>query len=125
MDGLNCMVTNLGNLGLLGATLGADISVSDGFLDVIVIHNTEMASLAAIAAQVARLAEPRERLPHWQVREVTIIADPPQGISADGEVLGQTPTNVKVLPHTVKIIVPTNQELGGTSALTPNPPHDQ
>jgi YegS/Rv2252/BmrU family lipid kinase len=106
IDGLNCMVTNLGSIGVMGATLSANISVSDGLLDVIVIRNAEMASLAALAAKVTGLGNPSEQLPHWQVREVTIVAEPAQGVTADGEVLGQTPVSVKVMPHTVKIIVP-------------------
>ncbi|HEY3341243.1 MAG TPA: diacylglycerol kinase family protein [Anaerolineae bacterium] len=106
MDGLNCMVTNLGSIGVLGATLSADISVSDGLLDVIVIRNADVSSVAALAAKVTGLGNPSEQLPHWQVREATIVADPAQGITADGEVLGQTPVNIKVLPHMVKIIVP-------------------
>jgi YegS/Rv2252/BmrU family lipid kinase len=106
IDGLNCMVTNLGSIGVLGATLSNDISVTDGLLDVIVIRNADVSSLAALAAKVTGIAKPDEQLPHWQVREATIVADPPQGITADGEVLGQTPIDVKVLPRAVRVIIP-------------------
>jgi diacylglycerol kinase family enzyme len=113
IDGLNCMVTNLGSIGVLGATLSKDISVSDGLLDVIVIRNTDLASLTALAAKVAGLPNSEEQLPHWQVREATIVADPPQGITADGEVLGQTPVSIKVLPHAVRIIIPAGAQPKG------------
>jgi YegS/Rv2252/BmrU family lipid kinase len=106
IDGVNCMVTNLGNIGVLGATLASNISVSDGLLDVIVIRSADVVALARAAAKVAGLINPDYRLQHWQVREATIIADPPQGITADGEVLGQTPVDAKVLPHAVKVIIP-------------------
>ena len=106
IDGLNCMVTNLGSIGVLGATLSNDISVSDGLLDVIVVRSADVTSLAALAAKVAGLANPDDKLPHWQVREANIVAEPPQGITADGEVLGQTPVAAKVLPHAVKVIIP-------------------
>ncbi|MCL5996957.1 MAG: YegS/Rv2252/BmrU family lipid kinase, partial [Chloroflexi bacterium] len=106
IDGLNCMVTNLGSLGVLGATLSNNISVSDGLLDVIVVRSVDVTSLAALAAKVTGLADPQDQLPHWQAREVCIVADPPQGITADGEVLGQTPVEVKVLPRAVRVIVP-------------------
>ncbi len=52
------------------------------------------------------MANPEDRLPHWQVRQASIVADPPQGITADGEVIGQTPVDVQVLPHAVKVIIP-------------------
>jgi diacylglycerol kinase (ATP) len=116
MDGLNCMVTNLGSIGIMGASLSADISVSDGLLDVIVIRNADVASVAALAAKVTGLGNPGEQLPHWQVREATIVAEPAQGVTADGEVLGQTPVNIKVLPHTIRIIVPADMEQKGTNA---------
>jgi diacylglycerol kinase (ATP) len=110
IDGLNCMVTNLGSIGVLGATLSTDISVSDGLLDVIVIRSADATSLAALAATVTGLASPGEQLPHWQVRRARIVADPPQGITADGEVLGQTPVDVEVLPRAVRVIIPAGAE---------------
>lgn len=113
IDGLNCMVTNLGSIGMLGATLSNDISVSDGLLDVIVIRNADVTSLAALTAKVAGLADPTDQLPHWQVREVTIVADPPQGITADGEVLGQTPVEAKVLPKAVRVVIPASAQPKG------------
>ena len=116
IDGLNCMVTNLGSIGLMGATLSADISVSDGLLDVIVIRNAEMTSLAALAAKVTGLGDTSEQLPHWQVCEARIVADPSQGVTADGEVLSQTPVDVKVLPHAVKVIVPASAAPEAVSA---------
>jgi YegS/Rv2252/BmrU family lipid kinase len=116
IDGLNCMVTNLGSIGLMGATLSADISVSDGLLDVIVIRNAEMTSLAALAAKVTGLGNTSEQLPHWQVREANIVAEPAQGVTADGEVLGQTPVNVKVMPHAVRVIVPASAAPEAASA---------
>jgi diacylglycerol kinase family enzyme len=110
------MVTNLGSIGLMGATLSADISVSDGLLDVIVIRNAEMTSLAALAAKVTGLGNTSEQLPHWQVREANIVAEPAQGVTADGEVLGQTPVNVKVMPHAVRVIVPASAAPEAASA---------
>lgn len=113
IEGLNCMVTNLGSIGVLGATLSSDISVSDGLLDVIVVRSADVTSLAALAAKVTGLASPDDRLPHWQVREARIVADPPQGITADGEVLGQTPVDVKVLPRAVRVIIPAGAQPKG------------
>src|SRR4029453_6847669 len=62
IDGLNCMVTNLGSIGVLGATLSNDISVTDGRLDVIVIRNTDLAHLTTLAAKVAGLSNSEEQL---------------------------------------------------------------
>ena len=114
MDLLNCMVTNIGSIGVLGATLAHNISVSDGLLDVLLIRNTDVASLSELVGSLTGLADPANRLPHWQVRNVSITADPPQRVTADGEVLGSTPVDIKVLPGAVHVIVPA--EVGAEGA---------
>jgi diacylglycerol kinase (ATP) len=106
MDVLDCMVTNLGSLGMLGATLAEDISVSDGLLDVILIRKADVASLGELFGSVTGLADPANLLPHWQVRHVSVAADPPQRVTADGEVLGATPVEISVLPGAIRVIVP-------------------
>ena len=106
MDVLDCMVTNLGSIGMLGATLADHISVSDGLLDVILIRKADVASLGELIGSVTGLADPANLLPHWQVRNASIVADPPERVTADGEVLGSTPVDIRVLPGAVRIIVP-------------------
>ena len=106
IDAVDCMVTNLGSIGMLGATIAANISVSDGLLDVIVIRGTDALSLAQLVGSVTGLSDPTNPLPHWQVRHAHIHADPPQKVTADGEILGTTPVEVKVLPGAIRIIVP-------------------
>jgi hypothetical protein len=44
---------------------------------------------------------------HNDQREITIEADPPQHVIGDGELWGETPITVKVLPRAVKFVAPT------------------
>jgi YegS/Rv2252/BmrU family lipid kinase len=106
IEGLDCMVTNLGSIGMLGATIAGNISVSDGLLDVIVIRRADAMSFGQLVGSMTGMADPANLLPHWQVRNANITADPPQHIATDGEVLGSTPVDIKVLPRAVHIIVP-------------------
>ena len=106
MDVLDCMVTNMGSIGVLGATLANNISVSDGLLDVILIRKADVASLGELVGSMTGLTDPANLLPHWQVRKVSITADPPQKITADGEVLGDTPVEISILPGAIRVIVP-------------------
>jgi diacylglycerol kinase (ATP) len=106
MDVLDCIVTNMGSIGMLGATLANNISVSDGLLDVILIRNADVASLGELVGSMTGWAGPANLLPHWQVRNVSVAADPPQKVTADGEVLGSTPVDIKVLPGAIRVIVP-------------------
>lgn len=106
MDVLDCMVTNLGSIGILGATIADNVSVSDGLLDVILIRKADIASLGELIGSVTGLTDKTKLLPHWQVRNASITADPPQKITADGELLGTTPVDIKVLPNAIRVIVP-------------------
>ncbi|HEY3291935.1 MAG TPA: diacylglycerol kinase family protein [Anaerolineae bacterium] len=103
MDILNCMVTNLGSIGMFGASMANNISVSDGLLDVILIRNTDIASIGDLVSSVT--GQPNQ-LPHWQVHTVNIRTDPVQRVTADGEVLGTTPVDIRVLPNAIRVIVP-------------------
>lgn len=105
-QGLTCIITNAGNLGLAGFSLSPIIDIGDGLLDVIIINQADLASLLSVAASVVTGAEQPRSVEHWQVREVSVVANPPQSVEGDGEDLGQTPIEIKVLPQAVSIIVP-------------------
>jgi diacylglycerol kinase (ATP) len=106
IDGLDCMVTNMGSIGVLGASIAGNISVSDGLLDVIVIRGVDAMSLGQLVGSMIGIPDLANPLPHWRVRSATIVADPPQSVTADGEVLGTTPVDIKILPSAIRIIVP-------------------
>ena len=63
----------------------------------------EPAGTSGTAAGTMRLTAPLE---HWQVRRVTVAADPPQALQADGEVLETGPVRVSVAPQALRILVP-------------------
>lgn len=112
-EGLTCVVANSGiitpNSGVPGRgvlSFAPGISVSDGLLDVVVIRRGDLGSLMAVAASMMAGNEDAEPLQHWQAREVTVEADPPQTIQLDGEILDQTPVTARVLPNALRVIVP-------------------
>ena len=115
MEVLNCIVTNLGSIGMLGASLANNIDVSDGLLDVVLIRKADVASLSALVGSVTGLTDPANLLPHWQVHNVSVIADPPQKVTADGELLGSTPVYIRVLPSAIRVIVPASAVPVGVS----------
>jgi diacylglycerol kinase family enzyme len=101
-DGVTCQVDNVGGGGLPGLTDGPNVSFTDGLLEVTVINHLLIDSLLSAAS-------PPKASHHWQVREATIEADPVQHVSVDGDVWGETPITVRVLPQAVRFVV------GGTS----------
>ncbi len=112
-EGLMAMVANSGvltpNSGVPGRavlTFAPSISVSDGLLDVIVIRRGDLPALLSVAASLVTGSEASEPMLHWQAREVTVAADPPQSLQLDGEVTGQSPITARVLPGALRVIVP-------------------
>ncbi len=110
IEGMSCLVANSGNLGLPGLALHPKIDVSDGLLDVVVIRQADFDTLLSLAASVAGVENVPESLPHWQVLRVRIESDPVQDVQADGEMIGETPIEVEVVPQALQVVVPARQE---------------
>jgi diacylglycerol kinase family enzyme len=115
-EGLTCMIANAGSAGRSGFSLSKHIDVGDGLLDVLVVRKADLASLLSVASSIASGGEEAEPVQHWQVREVTVEAEPPQTVQADGEVLGETPVTAKIIPSAVKVVVPRPAEVAGPGA---------
>jgi diacylglycerol kinase (ATP) len=106
IDGLACMVANAGSLGIPGLSLSPTVKIDDGLLDVFVIRRADMAELSALATILMSSTAQVSGLPHWQARDVSIEADPPQGVEVDGDEIGGTPVRARLIPSVLKVIVP-------------------
>lgn len=107
-DGKNCLIDNAGNLGMPGISASPLTSVSDGLLDVTVVRDNSISSLIAVGEQMRGMKPKPDSLQHWQGHEIHIESDPPQNIHGDGEVWGQTPISIKVLPGVLPILTPSS-----------------
>ncbi|MFC2037121.1 diacylglycerol/lipid kinase family protein [Chloroflexota bacterium] len=105
-EGFTCIVENAGSMGVRGLSLAPNISVSDGLLDVIVMHGFDPKSLASALGSIADKPLNPDKFHHWQAREITIATDPVQEVIGDGESWGETPITMKVLPGAVRVIAP-------------------
>jgi diacylglycerol kinase (ATP) len=114
-EGMTCIVANAGSIGRGALTLAPAISVSDGLLDVIVVRHSDLPSLLSVAASVLTGTESAEPLQHWQAREISIMVEPAQPITVDGEVPEnpQDTTNeicMRVIPGALQVVVPVQSE---------------
>lgn len=105
-DGLTCVIANSGNVGLPGISLFEGIDVSDGLLDVIFVHTFDLARLFAFGEQADSRESNARLVERWQVRDVTVVTDPPQAVQGDGEVWGEIAITAHVLPQAVRVVVP-------------------
>lgn len=113
LEGINCLVANSGSLGIPGLTLSPEVSISDGLLDVFVFRKADLQAILSIAASATGNLRQQESLQHFQVKTVSVEADPVQPVQVDGEIIGETPITVVVIPQAVPVIVPQGPEEAG------------
>jgi YegS/Rv2252/BmrU family lipid kinase len=104
-EGVMCYIFNAGAWGGVNLPEAADISPSDGLLDVLIMNKTA-SSLRAFASYELNVGRARAHVRHWQAQEIVVEADPPQTAWIDGEAYGQTPFTAMVIPHAVTVVVP-------------------
>jgi diacylglycerol kinase (ATP) len=107
-EGVSCMIANSGNMSMGGLKLSQKIDVTDGLIDVVVFNNANLSTLLNITRAVLAGEDSTEQseLMHWQGKEITVAAQPQQSISVDGEQIEPGTISAKVLPQSVRVIVP-------------------
>ena len=105
-DGMSLLVDNSGNFGVSGVSLSHKIRVDDGLLDVVVVRDPGFKTIYSLGASVANKQPDPDSFKHWQAKEIRIEAETPQPINGDGEMWGETPIDIKVIPGAVNILAP-------------------
>lgn len=105
-DGVQCTLANSAQMGLSGLILAHGARVNDGLLDVLVLTNADLLTLAEIATTNWLGGDWEMDVLHWQVRSATIVADPPQAVAIGGDVVTHTPITARVIPNVLKVVVP-------------------
>lgn len=117
LDGLFGVLMNSGHMGMGDARYAPGIEIDDGLLDGLIAPAAvpQLAGAAAAALTggqadtVARLTGP----------ELTIACDPPQRVTVDGEVCGDTPVTARVRPGAVRVIAPLREDASSDETTQP------
>jgi len=104
-DGLAALVANSAMVGVSGLRIAADVDVSDGLLDVVVVQRADLPGLIGSAADAAQGQQPR-MMSRWRGKQIHVETTPSQAVLADGEDAGVTPVDVTVVPGAVGVLVP-------------------
>ncbi|MBZ0097731.1 MAG: hypothetical protein K8F30_01525, partial [Taibaiella sp.] len=108
--GVALLVANASDIGAFNMTLDKRVDPSDGLLDVFVATSVQE-SLVSMAANMLNLQEgAASNFQRWQAREVTIQAEPPQPVYADGDEFSHTPISIQVAPGALKVLVAREKE---------------
>ncbi|MEN9939071.1 MAG: hypothetical protein RLZZ387_5650 [Chloroflexota bacterium] len=109
---IQVLVANGGTLGVAPLRWGPGISPRDGRVNVVIIGPRTLLDYLKIAYHTV-LGRHRENpnLRYITAREsVTVTADSPLPVQADGEIIGTTPVQVRVVPAAVQVVVPSQVE---------------
>ncbi|HOV07155.1 MAG TPA: hypothetical protein PLV27_07840, partial [Anaerolineaceae bacterium] len=97
-----------GVVGFNALEAALDIKPDDGKVDLLIVRARTILDVPAMLWQV--LVRHQKRSPKYRqisVEKTLVIRTSPPGIvQADGELIGETPITVAVMPRCVKVIVP-------------------
>jgi YegS/Rv2252/BmrU family lipid kinase len=118
-EGIACVIANSANLGRSGLQLAPDVSVGDGMLDVFVVNSANLPTIRALlngilgqegkevlAEEIGVEPEQPRAVRHWRAKDVRVQSTPPIAVQCDGEMIGETPKSVSILPAAVQVVVP-------------------
>ena len=108
---LQVVLANSGRLGTSGLRWGPDVRVDDGQIDVCILRAQTLLNFLSVGWSVIRGRHREDRNIQLLTarRAVAIHADRPLPVQGDGELIGETPLEVQVVPRALRVIVPVNQ----------------
>ena len=113
------LVANAGTLGIPPFRWGPDISLSDGELNLCIAKLRTMRDYPRLAWQLLKgdysQSSNIDYIPFK--KQITITTDDALPIQADGEIIGETPIRITVVPKGLRVIVPLEPEKAVTSPL--------
>jgi diacylglycerol kinase (ATP) len=113
---LQVVLANCGTLGASGLRWGPDVRVDDGRIDVCILRARTLLDYLSVGISVL-LGRHRED-PNIQYltaeRVVSVSTDRPLPVQGDGEVIGETPIEVQVVPRALRVVVPAAEAEAGS-----------
>lgn len=92
-----------------GLRLAPDAQTNDGKLDLVLMEDLSILEILALLPSLAHRGELRTaRIRRFCVERVRIETDRPCSFHGDGEILGNTPVEVTVVPNAVRVLRPRN-----------------
>ena len=101
-------VANYGLVGLHFLEDRLNIHPDDGIVEILILKARTILDLPNLIWQV--FIQREKRTPKYRKisarKNIVITTTPPAPVQADGEILGETPVRITVLPKTIKVIAP-------------------
>jgi YegS/Rv2252/BmrU family lipid kinase len=104
-EGVKLYVVNSGMTGT-GVSIAHGFSIDDGYLDVFVLGRDALSVMAAESRLLNFTDSPFARLKCWRGQSITVESEPAKTIWTDGELYGESPVTVSVLPGGLAVVAP-------------------
>jgi len=104
-EGVSLTVTNSGNIGIEGYEFLPDISVVDGYFDVILLDHSNFISVLKVAGSILMQTE-SEVLKRWKCKNITIKLPKPHTIICDDSEIKVKEIKISVKPKSLNVLVP-------------------
>lgn len=102
------LVANAGTLGMPPFKWGPNISPVDHKLDLCVVNVRTVGDYLRLLRQLLTGRQSGSNVTYRRIhRQAIITTDRPLPVQADGEIIGETPIHIDVVPGSIQIIVPT------------------
>ena len=104
------------------------VACDDGMLDVLVYSDMSKLDLMGYAVQSTTGAAEDPRVKHYRSKRVTIDADPPMPVIADGFLLGKGPVTIGLRPKSIRVMAgppPVAEAAAQSAAQAELPSKDQ
>ncbi len=107
------MVLNSSAIGAPYMRWGPHVAIDDGRLDVYIMRGRTALDYVRITWSLLREQEKRDPNVRYVQAEqaVSIRAEPPLPVQADGDVIGETPVEIRVVPQALRVVVPKDENL--------------
>jgi YegS/Rv2252/BmrU family lipid kinase len=102
------VLANCGTLGQPPLRWGLGILPDDGRIDVCILRARNLLDYVGLARDVLLGWHRRNRNVRYYTAEraVSVGADRPLPVQADGEIIGETPIEVRIVPRALRVVVP-------------------
>jgi diacylglycerol kinase (ATP) len=103
------MITNDKFMGLQPQLEGVEVEANDGALDMFIVRANSLVDYLGVFGRFIIPARQKDelQLKHMPIRDSVLVqSDRPLRVQADGEVIGQTPVEIRVVPDALQVIVP-------------------
>lgn len=100
------VITNFGRIFFPGMNMDPNITPDDGLLDVFVFAPLKVKAIFKLFFGLVLKRKVKELRQFSEARKITIFTKKQMPVQADGDIIGYTPVQVKIVPRALKVIVP-------------------